>query len=758
MKDLNKLSVAFYWHLHQPVYQLEDTFLMPYVRLHAVKDYLDMLLFLEKFPSLKLNFNIVPSLIDSILSYVEDGYTDVQQDLTLSDVDELTDDEKAFILNNFFTANYETMILKSERYTQLYKKRFRTQEANPEDFTSQDYSDLMALFNLAWVDSSHKSRYPEYRYLFDKREGFSLDDRRNIIRLHLKIMGDIIPAYKRFLDEGRIEITTSPYYHPILPVLQDIKAVLRDADTTEGLPPRFNMSLDAKKQIRSGLDRIEEVFGVRPKGLWPPELCLSNRTLNTLAQEGIEWTISDEAILSESIDFPFIRDFKSNLEDPYHLLKVYEFKDKYAPVDIIFRDRSLANLINFEYANIDNKMAARDLYDKIKSIQSKLLVSPDDTHLLTIALDGENCWERYDNDGTEFLDTIYSEIENDPSLETVLISDYIKQDRHKKELKKIYAGSWINNSFRYWIGDKEKNTAWASVKHVRDDVFAYKKEHRDIPKSLFDDAMNELYICQGSDWFWWYGEPNNSGQDYIFDYIFRERLKNIYKILGTNPPEYLETPFITTNDLGMKYPEALQTQVIDGRLSSDTNWSNAGSIIIPDGPVYQENKIFDKISFCNDTENIYLRIYTNKNSEKLSKKINQFHIYTRNASVITPRAPIRLIDKNEENSLIVKEKFNNELLLIIIKDELFPIRFLSVREENCWRLEGINNIEIKYEDVIDIKLPFADLGINSGDTLEMFFATSDNGIKDTYIPNDALLVLKRPAKIVTENDVRDIET
>ncbi len=741
MKDLNKLSVAFYWHLHQPVYQLEDTFLMPYVRLHAVKDYLDMLLFLEKFPSLKLNFNIVPSLVDSILSYTDDGYTDVQQDLTLSNIEELTDDEKAFILNNFFTANYETMILKSDRYTQLYKKRFKTQEANLEEFSNQDYSDLMALFNLAWVDKTHKNRYPEYTYLFDKGENFSLEDRQNIIRLHLTIMGDIIPAYKRFLNEGRIEITTSPYYHPILPIIQDVKAVLKNVQTTEGLPSRFNMSNDAKKQIRSGLDRIEEVFGVRPKGFWPPELCLSNKTLDTLAQEGIEWTISDEAILSASINFPFIRDFKSNLEDPYHLLKVYEYKDKSAPIDIIFRDRSLANLINFEYANIESHIAAKDLYDKIKSIQSKLLVSPDDTHLLTIAIDGENCWERYDNDGNDFLETIYSDIENDSSIETVLISDYIKNDKHKKELKKIHAGSWINNSFQCWIGDREKNIAWNSIKQVRDDIFAYKKEHRDVPQTLFADAMNELYICQGSDWFWWYGEPNNSGQDYIFDYIFRERLKNIYKILGMDIPAYLEDPIITANDLAMRYPEGLLTQVIDGKLASDNRWAEAGSIIIPDGPVYQENKLFDKISFCNDTDNIYLRIYINKNPD--SKKINQFHIYTRNSSIITPRAAIRLIDKNEDNSLIVKEKFNNEFLLTIINDELFPIRFLNVKEENCWSLSGVNNIEIKFEDVIDIKLPFQDLGINNGDILELFFATSDNGIKDTYIPNDALLVLKR---------------
>lgn len=744
-KDLNKLSVAFYWHMHQPVYQLEDTFLMPYVRLHAVKDYLDMILVLEKFPSLKLNFNIVPSLLDSVVNYIDNGLTDVHQDLTLSNIEELAEEEKEFILNNFFSAKYETMILKSERYANLYKKRYQSPNVAPDEFTNEEYSDLMALFNLVWIDPTHKDRYPEYTYLFEKQEGFTFEDRQNIIKLHLTIMRELIPVYKKYLAEGRIEITTSPYYHPIVPILQDVKTTIKNVKTLQGLPDKFAMTMDARKQIRQGLDRMEEVFGVRPKGFWPPELCLSNKTLATLAQEGIKWTISDEAILSESINFSFVRDFKGNLEDPYHILKVYEsHTDDEHSINIVFRDRSLPNLINFEYANIDCALAARDLFDKIKSIQSKLLVSPDKTHLLTIALDGENCWERYMNDGFAFLDTIYSEIEKDDSIETVLISDYIEKDEHKKELNKIVAGSWINNSFQCWIGDPEKNVAWNAVKRVRDDLFMFKKEHRDISPQVLEDAMNELYICQGSDWFWWYGEPNTSGQDYIFDYIFRERLKNIYKIVGAEVPEFLESSFISTNELAMRYPDRLITLEIDGKHESDFAWKDAGSIVIPDGPVYQENKLFDKILFCNDTENIYLRIFVNKNnSAKHSRKINQFHIYTRNASQLLPGASIRLINRNEGNSLVIKQKFNNEFVLTIINGELFPIRFLNVPEENCWNFAAANNIKMVYDDVIDIKIPFEDLGIERNDVLEFFFATSDNGIKDTYIPQDALLALRR---------------
>lgn len=452
-KRVKKLSLAIYWHMHQPVYELEGTYLMPWVRLHAVKDYLDMVLILEKFPKLKLNFNIVPALLDAILDYTENGYHDIHSELTVSDTENLTDEEKAFILNNFFSSKYETMIYRSENYKELYQKRFAKDVAAIEDFSAQEFSDLMALFNLVWIDPVHFERYPRLQELWEKQNGYTQQDRVEIIDIQKQIIREIIPAYKKYIQTGRIELTTSPYYHSILPILIDVKSSTKNVITIEGLPQSLGMLDDAKYQIKSGLDRIEEVFGVRPKGMWPPELCLGPKTLNLLAKEGIEWTISDEGVLANSINFDFIRDFKGNLNDPYHLLKVYSYETKEKEIDIIFRDRSIPNLINFEYAGINSQMAAGDLYEKIKMIQNKLLVSPDETHLLTIASDCENCWENYQNDGRDFLENIYSMIENDETLETVLISDYIREDKHKKSLKKIFSGSWIDKTFQFWIGE-----------------------------------------------------------------------------------------------------------------------------------------------------------------------------------------------------------------------------------------------------------------------------------------------------------------
>lgn len=223
------------------------------------------------------------------------------------------------------------------------------------------------------------------------------------------------------------------------------------------------MELDAKMQTEMALDRMEDIFGKRPRGIWPSEHCVNGKELNLFKELGVDWTISDEGILSNSINFEFVRDFRGYLEDPYHLLKSYKYKDD--GVNIIFRDSVIPNLIGFEYPNHPAEGAANDLYDRIKVIQSKLLSSPDENHLITIAMDGENCWENYTSDGSTFLSTIYSLIENDPSLETVLISDYLDKDT-QKPLNKISSGSWVNRNFKLWIDEPLKNLAWTYLKQV----------------------------------------------------------------------------------------------------------------------------------------------------------------------------------------------------------------------------------------------------------------------------------------------------
>lgn len=741
MSQTKKLSIAFYWHMHQPVYQLtpDGDFLMPWVRLHAVKDYYAMAELLNKFKKIKLNFNLVPVLLDSLIDYGENGIHDLHSRITVKSVEELSPDDKEFILNNFFDAGYQTMIFPNEEYNRLYQKRISKSECSLDIFSDQEYSDLMALFNLAWFDPDLKNKYPALKKLIKKGKNYTLEDRQNIIEIQREIIRKIIPTYKKLLSKNRIEITTSPYYHPILPILLDINGIKKSF--SEDLPVDLKMGLDAKVQTELAIKRIEELFGKRPKGIWPSEHCVSPKMLDMFKNLGIEWTISDEGILSNSIETEFVRDFKGYLEDPYHLLKSYEYKNG---LKMIFRDAVIPNLISFEYPNHDAELAANDLYDRIKVAQAKLLTSPDENHLITIAMDGENCWENYPQDGFVFLKKLYKLIEDDKSIETVLISDYLEKEKHHKSLNKIYAGSWINRNFKLWIDEPLKNLAWSYLKQVRDDFSAFVKKNPLNPN--IEQARKELFICEGSDWFWWYGEPNDSGRDNIFDYLFREHLKNIYIFLGLEPPAYLDTPLISAIAKPSRYPKGEITPAMNGTASMDDSWLNAGCIDIPDGPLLRESKFFDRICFGYDKNNLYLRFYVNdyihKNPELIEKTF-QIYLYARNTDRKQTLSPIRLINKTESILPISKEKFHNELQIAVKSKKVQLIRLIKSIPNNLWVLKNSKDIKSVYDEVIDLQIPFEVFDIGAGETMEFCFVNANYGVKDFFIPNDMLLTITR---------------
>lgn len=747
-----KLSIAFYWHMHQPVYQLSPTgdFLMPWVRLHAVKDYLDMALWAKKFDKLKLNFNFVPVLINAIINYGENEAHDIHSRLTITPQDELTNEDKIFILNNFFDANYQTMILANPEYHRLYQI---VQSSGTEDtsiFSNQEYADLMALFNLAWIDPSFKTSNSELKKLVKKGKNYTLEDRIAIIQIQRDIIKKIIPTIRKLIEKNKIEITTSPYYHPILPILLDYKNIKKNSSPANDLQD-LKTDLDAKMQTKMALDRIEEVFGKRPRGVWPSEQCVSAKTLEMLSSLGVEWSLSDEGILANSINFEFEHDFKGYIKEPYHLLKTYKYKTSTSDLKMVFRESTIPNLIGFEYQNHNPIATANDLYDRIKVLQSKILSSPDNEHLLTIALDGENCWENYLEDGASFLKTLYTLITEDDSLETVLLSDYLEKTKEDKLLPKIASGSWINRNFKLWIDEPVKDIAWTYLKRVRQDFANFVKREPLNPN--IELARRELFICEGSDWFWWYGEPNDSGRDNIFDFLFRTHLKNVYRYLDLDTPKYLDDPLsdISTSKPS-KYPKSLITPNINGKnvLDEDDEWNNAGYIEIPDGPVLRESKLFDKIRFGNDQNNFYLKFHLNKyikENLELSKRTYQMYIYTRKASHRQDLSPVRLINKTKNITPVSMEKFHNEIQIAIRNNKLQLLRIIKAIPGDMWVLEMSKSIETIYDEVLDLKIPFDILGIKSGETLEFLFINANYGVKDFYIPNETVLSVTRPALV-----------
>ena len=732
---IKKLSIAFYWHMHQPVYQLspEGDYIMPWVRLHAVKDYLDMVTILDKFQKTKLNFNLVPVLLDALMDYGEKDFHDIHSRLTVKNISDLSGEDKTFILNNFFDANYQTMISPFARYNELYQRYTATADSDINIFTDPEYSDLMALFNIVWMDPIYKNVYPELGALIEKSSGYTQADRIKIIEIHRDIIRKIIPAYKHYVDQGRIEVTTSPYYHSILPILIDIK----DAYTGDDLPDDLEMADDARIQVERALNRVEALIGKRPAGIWPSEQSVSPKMLDLLSKLGVKWTISDEGVLAASINYDFVRDFNGAMENPYPLMKTYNYKG----VNMIFRNAFLPNLISFEYHNYDSDAAANDFYDRIKVAQSRLLSSPDDNHLLTIAMDGENCWENYQDDGSAFLSKVYELIEKDDTLETVLISDYLAKDIPKK-LPQLAAGSWINHNFKVWIDEPLKNLAWCYLSRVHADFAEIIEKNPQNPN--IELARRELFICEGSDWFWWYGEPNNSSHDNLFDYIFREHLKNVYIYLGADVPEFLDEPLLGTIDKPSRYPRCAFTPKLDGMPESEKEWLNSGCIDIADGPVHNDMMAFSKICFGSDKDNIYFRLYINPHMKNI-KQLRQLYVYTRNRSKHQILSPIRVIHKTKNLLPVGREKFHDELIISVGSGEIEQIRIASAMENSLWVLEPSDGLKSVYGEVIDISVAFDKLGIAPGDVLEFLFVNANHGINDFYIPNDMLLTIQRAA-------------
>ncbi len=759
-----KLSIAFIWHMHQPVYKLDKNgiYLMPWVRLRAVKDYLDMLLIMDKFPGLKLNFNLVPLLISSIYDYGFKGAHDIYSRLTITPVEDLTDDEKEFILNHFFDVNYQNMVLPNPEYKKLYDKRFQNAQININDFSLQEYSDIMAWFNLVWFDPLFKEN-ENIKNLFARKNGeFTLEDRIKIIDLQRDIIKKIIPAYKKFQLEGKIEISTSPYFHPIMPVLLDMKDVISANPNTDYPVFKSDMTEDAELNIKIALDKFEEIFEQRPAGIWPSEQCISEKTLQLFHNMGVKWTVTDEGVLEQTLKKEFIRDFRGYLEDPYEICHSYRYKPDNVRgfengnyISVLFRDAVIPNLISFEYPHHDPVKAANDLYDRIKTMQKKLQTSPDKMHLLTIAMDGENCWESYKNDGHEFLETLYKLILEDDGLETVRVSDYIDEvdkldwSSTPFELKHIQAGSWINRDFLLWIGEPTKNLAWSYMDKARCELKEYEKQHPDDPKLL--DAWKELLTTQSSDWYWWYGEPNDSGQDDIFDHLFREHLKNIYQIIDKPVPSYLEKPLSNFVEAHSRYPMApFEKFELTGKDPYE-KWESGGCIDIPAPPTMQERRFFNKIFFGYDYDNLYLRFDINKfilDKKNGFKDFNQIYIYFKNHSDNNMFAsPIRTVNKTETIIPLLRDTYNTEIKFTLFKNFHFNAQLALATRDNLWVLQLKNNIEHVFEDFLEIRIPFADLRVNPDDMVEFFIIQGPLGIVDDFYPQNSLLPVMRPLKI-----------
>lgn len=517
------LSVALVWHMHQPYYRddVAKRFMLPWVRRRAAKDYLHMLEILARHPTVRVTMNMVPSLLLQLEAYSADDVVDVERDLCLRPATSLSPAERHFLLDSARQNDYGGRVEMLRPYLRLM-----VAATDAASHTTDTVRDLQVWSLLAWMDPAQVARHPRLSQLAAQGGGFTEDDKQVVDQEQRRLLRDVVPAYRRALEEGRVEAMTSPLHHPILPLLID-DAAARVASPNLELPePPFCRPEDAAEQVRRGLDVFESLCGQRPTTMWPPECAVSPAAVALLGAQGVACAVSDEGILARTLEV-----------DVRGEGLLYRPHRDQSGVVLVFRDAELSNRIGFVYPRMDAEAAVDDLRDHLHGIAARL---PDGDGLVTIALDGENVKDYLAENGTPFLDALYTMLAEDPALQTVHLRDHLATHEARELPSPLWSGSWIDASYRTWIGDAAHTRAWSLLGDVRGALDAVGGA------DAKPDAYCELLIAEGSDWYWWFGDHHDSRNDAAWDALFRVHLRNACTLAGLAVPPGVDEPVIGT--------------------------------------------------------------------------------------------------------------------------------------------------------------------------------------------------------------------
>lgn len=690
----NPLHVAFLWHMHQPYYKdpITGIYRLPWVRLHAVKDYLDMLEILRGFPSIKQTFNLVPSLIEQIKDYEDPDVKDTFLQLSIKPAYSLTDMEKVFLLENFFLANWETMIKPLPRYYELLRKRgLRSWGGEIKDtlkyFNEKDFLDLQVLFNLSWIDPLFRETEKDLRDITKKKEGYTEEEKLIVLNKQSELIKRIIPTYRELMEAGRIELSTSPFWHPILPLLFDTDEARVSMPDIRLPRRRFQHPEDARMQIEKALNYFEKTFGKMPEGMWPSEGGVSEATLKAMKDTGIKWVASDEEVLGKSIG-KALRDRTGQIAEPALLYKPYRFSDVY----IFFRDHGLSDLIGFVYSGWSPQDAAKDLIKHFLSVYQSLSKG---NYIVPIILDGENAWEYYKNDGRDFLLYLYEGLQKEERLKTITFSEYLKEYPDAEPLQRLHSGSWIYANFRTWLGHEEDNLAWDYLKEARDTLTEFAKQN---PDKDLSNAWRSIYVAEGSDWNWWYGDEHLSETQKEFDELYRANLIKVYREIGKEPPSHLYIPILIVDRAvaPKRVIKGFISPKFDGVVTSYFEWYESACLEVgkTGGSMHKTESLLSDIYYGFDLHNLFLRI--------------------------DPRLPFSGFPEGSSIFIYFLRPFEFKLEIQIkgnYKAELFK------KLQTQWhKVSDITQLAIA--DIVEIGIPFADINVKQGEELNLFITVS----------------------------------
>jgi alpha-amylase/alpha-mannosidase (GH57 family) len=556
------VRLALLWHMHQPYYEDLATgeHILPWVRLHAIKDYWGMAALLKEFPGIRVTFNLVPSLVVQIAAFAEDRARDRHLALGLKPAAELSPDEVRWLVANGFHAPYDRMIAPYPRYAELHARRMARGE-----FTVDDLRDLQVWHKLAWMDPDLLSTDPRLVSLVAQARSYSESDKAGLRRVELDILGRVVPEYRDASARGQVELSTSPFYHPILPLLCDSDVYLR-AHPQAAMPrQRFRRPEDARLQIEQAVAFHESTFGKRPSGMWPSEGSVSDESVALIGEAGLQWIATDEDLLARSLGRPMSPEL---LYRPYRLGR--------GPV-VLFRDHGLSDRVGFHYQTWEAAAAADDFIECVRDAGRRYSIATDgEVATVSVILDGENAWEYYPGGGRPFLRALYGALEGAADIETVTMSEAAAGP--SAALPSIFPGSWIHGDFYIWIGHRDDHRAWDQLSAARATLDARAAE---VGPDARTRALAEILIAEGSDWFWWYGDDHSSDHDAEFDELFRRHLRNAYTALGLTPPEGLfATNISTTAGSDRLEPSGVLDVTLDGRDTSFVEWVGSVSPVL----------------------------------------------------------------------------------------------------------------------------------------------------------------------------------
>lgn len=538
-----KVKVVLCWHMHQPLYRdtSNNEYILPWTYLHAIKDYIDMADHLENAPKVKAVVNFAPILLEQLDDYAQQVQQWQQQNTKLRDPllaalieDNLaaqSHDDKLTLIRACLRSNEERLIQRFQHYQQLadVAKQVIASESLVDYMSEQFFADLVVWYHLAWMGETVRKENSLILELTRKESGYSIDERKALLGLIGELLSDVIPRYRELAQTGRVELAFSPYAHPIIPLMLDLKSA-REAAPEMPLPAHEKYAGGYERaawHIKYGIEVFEKYFGFKPKGCWPSEGSVSEETLALCSEMGVQWVASGENVLRNSL---------KQSDDPEHNCIHRAYQHDGSAVKCFFRDDGLSDLIGFDYSKWHADDAVSNLIHHLENIAT---ACPDkDNTVISIILDGENAWEHYPENGFYFLSALYRGLSNHALLDSVTFSDCLEANVQPHKLSRLVAGSWVYGTFSTWIGDKDKNLAWDLLCEAKNDCDKVLASGKLTPDET-QEVLHQLAICEGSDWFWWFGDYNPSDSVKDFDRLYRQHLTLLYQKMKEPVPETL---------------------------------------------------------------------------------------------------------------------------------------------------------------------------------------------------------------------------